>query len=286
MSNDSFLATLDEFEEITNQIIKTLKPELDWINDHHERCTVAKAVGTGVSLGGAAVLAGSLLLAPFTGGASIIAVTGYGVVASTAGAAVNLTTDIADMITTRFENCRITSICQGRNYVASRLKEHFNELERVAIELKQLKVEEPLAYVLSLTNLVTAQTKVETSAAKILELSRYAQLASGPSNMLLRGGGTYWKGMRLQSETLIKVLGYFGFNVGKKGAMAVLRSGTAILSGVFAIYDVYSLINSIKNGHPTAEAISKMIKQMDEELKEIIELKGISIQIRDGEYDK
>ncbi len=84
----------------------------------------------------------------------------------------------------------------------------------------------------------------------------------------------------------MQILGYFGFNVGKTGAMAVVRSSAAILSGVFAIYDVYSLIKSITNNHPTAEAISEMIKQMDEELNRIIELRRIVIEIGNGEHDK
>jgi hypothetical protein len=222
----------------------------------------------------------------FTGGASLVAATGYGFLVSTAGAAVNLTTDITDLITTRIENSEIKKICDRRNGVADRLMNHFNELERVANELRKLNVEETEAYALSLKNLVSNGNSIRTSATKILQLSRYAQMASGTSSMLLRGGGTFWKGMRLQSETLTKVLGYFGFNVGKTGAMAVVRSGTAILSGVFAIYDVYSLINSITNNHPTAEAISEMIKQMDEELNRIIELREIAIGIEDSEYDK
>ncbi|CAF1172914.1 unnamed protein product [Adineta steineri] len=286
MDKDGFLATLDEFVEITDEIIKKLRTEFEWINDHRTRCNVAKTVGTVASVTGAAVLAGSLLLAPFTGGASIVAAAGYGVLTSTAGAAVNLTTDITDMITTKIENCQVLVICGKRNDVADRLKKHFGEIERVAFALKALDVEAQKAHFLSLINMVFTHHKVETSAAKILQLSRYAQLANGSSKMLLRGGGAFWKGIRLQSATLTEVLGYFGFNVGKAGAMAVVRSGTALLSGAFAIYDVYSLISSIRNGHPTAEDISKKIEQMVEERNQIDQLMKIINEIHDGEYDK
>ncbi|CAF0835551.1 unnamed protein product [Adineta steineri] len=279
MNNDSFLATLDEFIKTSNQIIEKLKTELEWINDHRTRCNVAKTVGTTATVGGAAVVVGSLLLAPFTGGASIVAATGYGVIAGAAGAAVNITTDIADLVTTRIENSQVKDICGRRNYVADRLKVHFDELERVATELRRLNVGETEAYALSLKNLASKGNSIRTSSSSIVQLSKCAQLANGTSSMLLRGGGNFWKGMRLQSETLMKVLGYFGFNVGKTGAMAVVRSGTAILSGAFAIYDVYSLINSIKNNHPTADAISEMIKQMKEELNEMNELRSICKQL-------
>lgn len=96
--------------------------------------------------------------------------------------------------------------------------------------------------------------------------------------MLLRGGGTFWKGMRIQSEMLMKTLGYLGFNVTRRGAMAVVRSGTAILSGAFAIYDVYSLLKSIQNDHPTVEAIADIIKQMREELTQMEKLRRMCYQ--------
>ncbi|CAF4047936.1 unnamed protein product, partial [Adineta steineri] len=195
--------------------------------------------------------------------------------AGTAGAAVNITTDITDMITTKIENSQVESICARRNLVADRLKKHFDELERVAMELRRLNVGETEAYALSLKNLASKSNSMRTSSSTIIQLSKCAKLANGTSSMFLRSGGKFWKCMRLQSETLMKVLGYFGFNVSKTGAMAVVRSGTAILSGAFAIYDVYSLINSIKNNHPTANAISEMIKQMKEELNEINELSSM-----------
>jgi hypothetical protein len=131
-------------------------------------------------------------------------------------------------------------------------------------------------------NMIKKANNVRTTAEEILKLSRCVQMASGTSSMLLRNGGNFWKGMRLQSETLMKALGFFGFNVGKTGAMAVIRSGTIVLNGAFAIYDVYSLIQSIKNNDPTVDAISKMIGQMKEELAEIVPLRNTAISIQQG----
>jgi len=218
----------------------------------------------------------------FPGGASIVAATGYGALVAAAGAGVNLVTDITDMITQRIENGQIEDICAQRNEVANRLQEYFDELERVAIELKKKNVEEEHAYLLSLVNLFSKAKGIKTSAEDILKLSRCAQVANGASNMLLRNGGYFWKGMRTQSEALMKAFGYFGFNVTKTGAMAVIRSGTIVLNGAFAIYDVYSLIQSIKNNDPTVDAISKMIGQMKEELAEIVPLRNTAISIQQG----
>ena len=169
----------------------------------------------------------------FIGGASIVVATGYGAIAAAAGAGINLVTDLTDAITQRIEKGQIEDICTRRNEVANHLKEYFDELERVAVKLKALNVEEEHAYILSLGNIVSKGNRIRTSAEDIIKLSRCAQVASGASNMLLRNGGYFWKGMRLQSEGLLKALGYFGFSVSKTGAMAVIRSGTIVLKSKF-----------------------------------------------------
>ncbi|UJR18204.1 hypothetical protein I4U23_005105 [Adineta vaga] len=279
MVDNSCLAILNEFIQLTQNIIEKLKIEVDWINGHHARCNAAKTVGTTTSVVGAGVLIGALVLAPFTGGASIVAASGYGATICAAGAAVNLTTDLTDMVTQRIEKSQVEDICARRNKVTNRLKEHFTEIERVATELKALNVKEDHAYFLSLWNALKTGNRVRTSATDILQLSKCAQAANGASNMGLRGGGYFWKGMKLQSEGLMKALAFFGFNVSKVGAMAVIRTGTIVLNGTFAIYDVYSLIQSMKSDHPTATAISNIIKQMNGELDQMIELRKNALEM-------
>ena len=184
------------------------------------------------------------------------------------------------MVAQRIEKGQIEEICARRNQVANRLQEYFDELERVAMELKALNVEEERAYLLSLGNIISKGNKVRTSAAEIVKLSESAQVASATSNMLLRNGDLVWKKTDLKPKELMKSLAFFGFNVSREGAIAVLRSGTVVLNGAFAIYDVYSLIQDVKNNHPTANAISEVIKQMKEELAQIGELKDIAIEMK------
>lgn len=216
----------------------------------------------------------------FTGGASIVVATGYGVIATVAGSGVNLVTDLTDMATQSIEKSQIKKICAKRNQVANRLQEYFAELERVAIELRGLNVEEEHAYFLSLVNIISNGNSIRTSAEDVIKLSRCIQAANGASNMLLRNGGYFWKSMRLQSEGLMKAVTFFGFNVSKTGAMAVIRSSTVLLNGAFAIYDVYSLIQTITNNHPTADTISQLIEQMNAELDQIVELRRNAIDIQ------
>lgn len=214
-----------------------------------------------------------------TAGASLVATTGYGAVAAATGAGINLATTLTDMVAQRIEKGQIEKICAQRNQVATRLQEYFDELERVAIELKALNVEENRAYLLSLGSVISKGKKVKTTAEEILRLSQSAQAASGTSSILSRSGDLFWKGMDLKSQGLMKSLAFFGFNVSKEGALAVIRSGTIVLNGAFAIYDVYSLIQTIKKNHPTADAISEMIKQMKEELAQINEFKEIASEM-------
>lgn len=86
--------------------------------------------------------------------------------------------------------------------------------------------------------------------------------------------------MRLQSEMLMKILGKLGFEMTKKGAMAVIRTGTVLLNGAFVILDVYSLYQSVANGHPTIKSIKDLIENIQEECRNIVQL---SNAVRDME---
>lgn len=273
MASDSFLRTLEEFASITEEIRSKLKKELQWIEGHKERCIAAKTAGTTASVAGATIIIGSLLLAPITGGASVVAAAGYGSAVALAGGAINLTTDITDMITQWVEKDDVKQICKQRNNVARRLKEHFEELQRVAKELQKLNVEVDQSYVFAFVGLVL-------KGRGIIQIGQCAQVAKGTYNFLLRNGGHYWGGLRGVSEFIMKPLRYFGFNVTKTGMMGVVRTGTLVFSGAFAIYDVYSLINYVKNEHPSAEGVSEIISQLDEELEEINEMINAAHKIR------
>lgn len=214
------------------------------------------------------------------GGASIVAATGYGAIVAGAGAGVNLVTDITDQITQRIEGGQIKTICTGRDNVAKRLEKHFTEINNVYVKLQNLNVKEDEALLLSMVNAVTKNPKVQTTAEELMNLKRCAQAASGASNLLLRNGGYFWKGMRLQSETLTKSLTYLGLNLGKTGAMAVVRTGTVLLNGALAIYDVYALIQTITNNHPTADAIAALVQKLREELGHMTQLREFANEIQ------
>ncbi|CAF3428418.1 unnamed protein product [Rotaria sp. Silwood2] len=293
MDHDYFLATLNEFIQKTKEIIEKLNIELEWINGHHDRCRVAKTAGTTLSVTGAVVTGGALLLAPFTGnrvykkcgaikftmftefigGASLVAAAGYGAAVGLTGAGINLTTDITDIFASRIVSNGIEKICAERNQVAHRLQECLQKLEDQAKEFMEYDVDEDTAYALA------AKGYTIYSVSKgALTLTRCAQAAKDSFNLTLRNGGKFWRGLRIQSEGLMKTLAYFGVNVSKKGAMLIVRSGTMLLSGIFAIYDVRSLIKTLENNHPTADGISKIIECMKEEMDQISKLRDESME--------
>ena len=113
----------------------------------------------------------------------------------------------------------------------------------------------------------------------MLKVGRSVQMGKNVSSMLLRNGGYFWKGMRLQSETLMKTLAYFGINATKTGAMAVVRTGTLAFNAFFAVYDVYSFVQLLKNNHPTADAISGLIQRIQKELNNLLQLQEGFIEI-------
>ena len=159
MADEGFLKTLNEFIQVTNEIITKLRGELEWIENYHAGSVAVKTVGTTASVIGAGVMIGALALAPFTGGASIVAATGYGALTCTIGGVVNLATDLVDIFAKRAEESKIEFICLRRNSVAQRLQEYFHKIENTAIELKKLHVEEGLAYLLSMWNIARVPTK-------------------------------------------------------------------------------------------------------------------------------
>lgn len=150
MAKSDFLKCLDEFIEVTNEIISKLEKEKDWMEGHHTRCNVAKTGGTASSVVGSALMIGGLVAAPFTGGTSVIVLTGYGAALAVGGTAVNIGTDITDMITSRLSASRIDEICAKRNSIGERLSNYFDEVKRVAQELKAIGTDEENSFGLAL----------------------------------------------------------------------------------------------------------------------------------------
>lgn len=147
---DEFLKCLEEFIEMTNQILSQLKEELTLMENHHKRCVAAKTGGTVVSVLGASLIAVSILAAPFTGGTSVIVATGVGTVMSTGGGVINLSADIVDMVFSSHKTNKIDEICAKRVSLAQRVSTCFDKINNIAIDLEKLGFEKCDAFGIAL----------------------------------------------------------------------------------------------------------------------------------------
>ena len=105
-------------------------------------------------------------------------------------------------------------------------------------------------------------------------MAQLARISKTTDNLVISNGGLVWKNMQTQSEKLVNILNRLGFEVTKNGTMTAVRTGHAFISA-FAFLDVYWLVKSILNDHPTGKIISDIIKSIQLELDDIVALKAI-----------
>lgn len=90
---------LKNYIEKLDEIIGNLHDLRKSIASHHQTCNIAKTAGTAVSAAGVAMIVGSVISAPFSGG-STLAVGAGGAVMSLTGGVSNVITDYVDYRTT------------------------------------------------------------------------------------------------------------------------------------------------------------------------------------------
>ena len=272
------LPHLESFIDTTEEIVQLLKEKLTEIERHHKKCNVVKTVGTSVTTVGSILTIGSLLLAPITGGASIVAATGFGAALALGGAATNITTDVVDFFASKSFQSDVQNICNRRNQAGSLLQQHLTQIREIANELHLLGRDEEESFYLALSgyNKKAVLSNAKNIAQKIndsYKMGRNLSMARNLRSFGLRNGGKVWQSMRGMSNKLTWVFGQLGFNIGKKTAMSVVRNGTIVLTSVFVIWDIYSLIDSWKTKHPTTQAVLEYIQSIENGLEPLIELK-------------
>ena len=104
--------------------------------------------------------------------------------------------------TERIGNSQIEDSCARRNQVAQRLMTRFQQIERGAVDLKQLELEETDAFT-ELFAFAAKRCGSYSSAKDLISVTRCIRVAKNVSDIVLRNGGYVWKGMRYQSETLM-----------------------------------------------------------------------------------
>jgi hypothetical protein len=274
----NFVECLEEFISINERVIKSLENEVVLLKSHRQNCNIARTIGTSSSISGSALLIGSLLAAPLTGGVSIALLGGMGMAMSLGGAGVTIGTDIAEYcISKTFQN-DFEKIVLERNDVSERLQKQFIEIFEQQSEIqKHIKDEDEallIAFKCAKDNMIIDAGSLRDFLIKGTHFKTISQ-ARYFTNIFSRAGNNLWKEMRLLSKNLASVLSKLGIATTKKTAMNIVRRGTIILNVAFVAWDIKSIVDDWKTGNATAEAMELSIKSIQNELDHVKNLTKI-----------
>jgi hypothetical protein len=261
---------LDEYIETAEDCLKLLRELVDDIKAHHVRCNVVKTAGTTASVAGSLLTAGCIIAAPFTGGGSIVALTGVGMATAMAGAVTNVGTDVVDMIWTKKYHNELLEIDRRRERVAKRFSDYLDQIEAEAARIFKNNGNEEEALKEAL-QLLVASGKIGWKGKQVAGIA--ANMGRTTSTTLLRNGGKVWKGMRVNSNLLTSAFRKLGLDVSKRAAFNVVKGATVALSAVFIIWDLKSLADSLNNDHPAVEPVEAQIEQIREQLENLKDLR-------------
>ena len=250
--------------EVAIRIFELKKVEIE---NHHKNCNISRTIGTSISTAGAGLIVGALVLAPFTGGTSIVAATGMGTLLGIGGATVSVGTEVYDFFASKNFTEQITEIFEKRNKIGEKLAKFFKEIETISSRLLEEGMDEDEAAATS-TFFVLKRGMNSVNFFRFHNLGSFAKATSG-INFSIRAGGQFWRSMRLQSQYIRKILNNLGINVGRKAAMNAIRTGTVVLSAVFVYFDVKSLIDSWTKKHPNLAQIEEVEESIKNQLTDL-----------------
>ncbi|CAF1035664.1 unnamed protein product [Brachionus calyciflorus] len=261
---------LQEFITETKEAIKAFEIKKAEIEQHHNKCNITRTIGTSVSTAGAGLVIGSLVLAPFTGGTSIVAATGLGTALGIGGAAVSIGTEAVDFFASKTLTEQISEIFDKRNKTGEKLNEYFQEIEKISEFLMKDGMNEDEAAA-SATFLVFKRGINGMNILRFHDLNSLFKATSG-FNLAFGAGSQFWRSLANQSLTIRAILGKLGVNLSRKAAKNLVKNGTIILSSILVYFDIKSLIESWRSKHPTLAQIEELLENMRKQLKDLEEL--------------
>lgn len=110
---NNFDTLLKQYLDKLDNIIEKLSELHKTITTHHQTCNIAKTAGTALSGTGVAIIVGSVLSVPLTGG-SLLPLGASGAVMSLTGGISNVITDYVDYKTTTMIMCDIQNIVKSK----------------------------------------------------------------------------------------------------------------------------------------------------------------------------
>ena len=154
-----------DYEQCLKSCIKQNRNVIDKLNElitetehHHTVCNSVKTGGTAAGVVGTGLMVGSLLAAPFTGGASLL-LTFSAAACSVGGAATNIITGAVDRNKTKKIIAEIQSLIDSRKETASTLQEQATRFSKVIQHLVSSDLSEHTAFYATLTGMAPSISK-------------------------------------------------------------------------------------------------------------------------------
>ena len=274
MDAKDFFEAINNYEKTSEQVLCLLRDLVKDINSFHDLNNGIKTAGTAVSVGGGLLTIGAIVLAPFTGGTSIVAATGIGASLGLGGALTNIGADVVDLIKTKKYQKTIQDLFEKRQTVCKNLSKFMNKFQaQIDEEFKKTNnEEEAFKNVLEKFKANSGSyTKTLNSAKNSLNPLRAAR---NSSSFALRSGGQVWKGMRLMSQNMKSAFSKLGLNIGKRTAFNVVKGATVVLSATFIVWDIISLNDSLNSKHQAADVAKEQIEKIEKELENMREIRN------------
>lgn len=297
---DNLIETTKNFIQQSNVVIFSLERKIKEIAKHHEKSNFFRTIATSTSCLGAGLIVSSLLLAPFTGGTSVIAATGIGFAISLGGGAISLTTEIVDVFASKSFEKEYKTIVDKRSDSANKLNNLFETIKDMTNKMIKEGIAEEFATTAAFCAIKEGYN-VESFSLKYQEIKELSvkmksEFRLGQKECFLAAIFAVNRGISIvnfgKSLNTIKSviqtargLGNFSLrnggkfwmgmrqlanslfpNLGKTVGMTIVRNGFVVLTAGLAIYDIISTSESWKNNHPTGAAIEDAILIMKEEI--------------------
>ena len=145
MSVSEFELLLESCIRKNDHVVGKLHELIEEMEQHHTVCNSVKTVGTTAGVVGTALMATSLLAAPFTGGLSLL-VTGGAAACSIGGAATNVVTGVVDRKKTKSIISDVQSLIDSRRQITSKLEKQTTLLGNVIEHLMSHDLNEKTAF--------------------------------------------------------------------------------------------------------------------------------------------
>ncbi|XP_018572004.1 uncharacterized protein LOC108911520 [Anoplophora glabripennis] len=254
----NYINKLDEIIVKLNDLLKT-------IADHHQSCNIAKTASTAFSSTGVAILVGSVLLSPFTGGSSLALGTS-GAVMSITGGISNVVVDYVDYKTSTMIMNDIQLIIKSKEEFEENLRTQLRNFVMVIEKLMESGLDKYSATVIAIKGIASGcidlttepNMKLMTTLSTIIKMHHVEAVALDTLPVI-------GKTIHISEKTYQFITRIFGLPGHSAAFFKLVGRVSSAISVAFTIVDITLLIKDWMTEHPTVEVVSETIKQLQEE---------------------